>query len=126
MEKRVSKPNRMEKVNSEIKKNVYEIITRRLKNPLITEMISIVDVDTSKDLSHAKIFLSVFSVNEEKKKQTFEAIKSESKRIRFELSKSMRARTVPEVHFYLDGSMEYGDKMDKLFLEIKKTENNVD
>ena len=54
--------------------------------------------------------------------ETFNAIKNDAKRIRYELAKSSRARTVPELHFFLDGSMEYGDKMDKLFIQIAKGE----
>ena len=50
--------------------------------------------------------------------------KNDAKKIRFELAKISRARTVPELHFILDGSMEYGDKIDKLLLEISKGENS--
>ena len=85
-------------------------------------MFSITKVEASKDLAHADVYISVYSRDEEKKKQTFEAIKNDAKRIRFELAKSSRARTVPELHFILDGSMEYGDKMDKLFIQIAKGE----
>ena len=97
-------------------------MSRKLKNPLITQMFSITKVEASKDLAHADVYISVYSRDEEKKKQTFEAIKNDAKRIRFELAKSSRARTVPELHFILDGSMEYGDKMDKLFIQIAKGE----
>lgn len=112
--------NRIDKVNSEIKKELYEVITRKLKNPLVTEMVSILDVVTSKDLKHATVFLSVYSVNQEKKQRTYDAIVSDAKKIRYELSKVMRIRTVPELHFVLDGSMDYGDKMDKLFKKIEE------
>ena len=50
-------------------------------------------------------------------------IEGDAKKIRYELSKVIRARTVPELHFFLDDSMEYGDKMDKLFKSISKGEN---
>ena len=62
------------------------------------------------------------ATNEEKKNLTFEAIKGDAKKIRYELSKVIRARTVPELHFFLDGSMEYGDKMEKLFKSINQGE----
>ena len=59
---------------------------------------------------------------ENKKKITFDAIKADAKKIRFELAKVIRARTVPELNFVLDDSMEYGDKMDKLFKSISEGE----
>ncbi len=112
--------SRTEKLNAEFQKDIYEVITKRLKNPLITEMFSILRVDTSKDLSHAKVFVSVYSVNEEKKNVTFSAIVDDAKRIRYELAKITSTRTVPELHFFLDDSMEYSDKMNKLFTQIKR------
>lgn len=113
--------NRTSKLNEEFKKDIYEIISRKVKNPDITEMFSILGVDTSKDLSNARVYVSVFSVNPGKKEKTFKAIQSEAKKIRSELAKVVHARTVPELRFVLDGSMEYGEKMDRLFKEIEKT-----
>lgn len=112
--------NRNDRLNQEFKKEIYEIISRRLKNPLITEMFSILRVETSKDLSHAKVFVSVYSVSPEKRTATFNAISGDAKKIRYELAKVIRARTVPELHFFLDDSMEYSDKMDKLFKIINE------
>ncbi len=114
------KVNRMDKLNSEFQKDLYEIIAHKIKNPLITEMFSILKVDTSKDLSFAKVYISVFSTNAEKKKTTFDAIKEEANRIRYELAKISNIRTVPKLQFLSDDSMEYSDKMDKLFAQIKK------
>ena len=114
--------NRNDRLNAEFQKEIYEIISRRLKNPLVTEMFSVLRVDTSRDLSHAKVFISVYSKDAVKKQATFEAIKGDAKKIRYELSKVIRARTVPELHFFSDDSMEYGDKMEKLFKNIKEGE----
>ena len=114
--------SRNDRLNGEFQKEIYEIISRRLKNPLVTEMFSILRVDSSRDLSYAKVYVSVYSTNAEMKKATFEAIKADAKKIRFELAKVIRARTVPELNFILDDSMEYGDKMDKLFKSINEGE----
>ncbi len=119
MQKRV---NRSDRFNAELQKEIYEIISRKLKNPLVTEMFSIVSVDVSRDLSHAKVFVSVYSKDQDKKNQTFEAIKADAKKIRFELARVVRARTVPELHFFMDTSMEYGDKMERLFKAINQGE----
>ena len=118
----MNKVNRNDRLNGEFQKEIYEIISRRLKNPLVTEMFSVLRVDTSRDLSHAKVFISIYSKNEEKKKITFDAISADAKKIRYELAKVIRARTVPELHFFLDDSMEYAGKMDKLFKTINEGE----
>lgn len=111
---------RTDRLNSEFKKEIYEIIARRLNDPDITEMVSVLKVDVSRDLSTAKVFISVFSKDELKRDKTFNAIKANAKRIRFELGSAMRIRTVPELTFVLDDSMEYSDKINKIFAEIEK------
>lgn len=120
--KKRSNVNRQDRLNSELQKEIYEIISRRLKNPLITEMFSVLKVDCAKDLSFAKVYISVFSTDKEKSLRSFSAIKEDAKKIRYELSKSMVLRTVPELSFILDDSMEYSAHMDKIFKSIKKDE----
>ncbi len=120
--RRTGKIPRNDRLNGEFQKEIYEIISRKLKNPLITEMFSVLRVDSSNDLSYAKVYISVYSKDEEKKQTTFKAIQADAKKIRFELAKVIRARTVPELNFVLDDSMEYGDKMDKLFKSINQGE----
>ena len=117
------KVSRTDRLNSEFKKEIHEIISRRLNDPAITGMVSVMKVDVSRDLSYAKVFVSVFSASDEAKKKTFDAISKSAGRIRHELGATMRIRTVPELSFVLDDSLEYGDKMNKLFAEIKRGEN---
>lgn len=115
---------RTERLNAELKKEIAVILSRKLKNPLVTEMVSVTDVDVSRDLKYAHVYISVYSVDEAKKNATFDAISDDSKRIRKFLAESMRTRTVPELNFILDGSMAYGDAMDKLFMKLEKGEKN--
>lgn len=123
MRRRNNGVSRNDRLNVEFQKEIYEIISRKLKNPLVTEMFSIVRVDSSRDLSYAKVFVSIYSKDEQKRMATFKAIEGDAKKIRYELAQVIRARTVPELKFILDDSMEYGDKMDKLFKSINEGED---
>lgn len=111
--------SRTDRLNEEFKREISEIIARRLKNPAITEMVSVMRVETAGDLSHARVYVSVFSKDPAKKAATFAAVKSEAGRIRKELSAAMRIRTVPELHFFEDDSMEYSDRINKLLKGIE-------
>ena len=115
------KIKRTVKLNAEYQKALSEII-RKLKNPYITEMVSVLKVDTSEDLSHAKVYLSIFSLDKEKKNRTFTEIEKSAGKVRKELAGAVRTRIVPELHFILDDSMEYSDKINKILGEIKKSE----
>ena len=120
MKKNAGGASRADRLNAEFKREISEIIARKLKDPMITAMVSVTSVDCSRDLSYAKVFVSVFSTDEEKKNSTFSALASDAKKIRYELGKSMRVRTVPELDFMLDKSIEYGDKMDKILLKLSE------
>ncbi len=108
------KGKREKRLNSEFQKEIYSILKNKIKNPAISEMFSISEVDVTNDLKHAKVFVSVFSTDKVKAQATFEAICASAKAVRTELSKTMRIRTVPELHFVTDNSTDYGNKIDKI------------
>lgn len=112
--------SRTDRLNAELKREISEIISKKLKNPAVTAMVSVTDVVVSPDISYAKVFVSVFSTDENKKNESFAALRADAKKIRYELGKSMRIRTVPELDLVLDRSLEYGDKMDKLLYKISE------
>ncbi len=113
------KPKRTDRLSSELQKLIYEIIRTQINVPTITEMFSVTEVDCAPDLKNAKVYVSVYSTNADKKKATFEGIKGASSEIRKVLASKMRTRSVPELHFYEDGALEYGNKIDKILSGIK-------
>lgn len=115
--------NRVNKLNAEFKRYIAEILSQKVKDPRITEMFTVLEVDCDRELSHAKVYVSVFSTDYEKAAQTFTGITESTGYVRKEISKLMHIRKVPEFEFVLDTSMSYGQKIDKILNEIK-TENN--
>lgn len=85
-------------------------------------MFSVLRVDVARDLAHAKVYISVYSGSEEAKKRTFDAIAASAKQIRFELAKVSNVRTVPELHFVEDRSMEYSDHINRLLKSVHTEE----
>ncbi|HHW70466.1 MAG TPA: 30S ribosome-binding factor RbfA [Clostridiales bacterium] len=98
--------HRSERVAEEIKKEISMIIREDVKDPRISEMLSVVKVDVSRDLSHAKIYVSILGSDEEKT-ETIEGLESAAGFIRRELGKVLQLRHVPELDFILDSSIEY-------------------
>lgn len=111
---------RTEKLNSEFQKSIYEILTRKVKDPRLTEMFSITQVECDKELQTAKVYVSVFSLDKAKADATFEAIKDAAGFVRATLSKSMHIRTVPKFEFIADTSMQYSQKINDIISEINK------
>ena len=116
------KVKRSDRLKGELQKEIYEIISKKLKNPEISEMFSVTRVDVAGDLAHAKVYVSVYSTNAERKKRTFDTIAASAKTVRYELARVMRSRTVPELHFLSDDSMEYGAKIDSLLKTVAETD----
>ena len=108
------KGKREQRLNSEFQKEIYNILKNKVKNHDITEMFSILEVEVTNDLKYAKVFVSIFSTNAEKKQKTFKAICDSAKFVRGELAKIMRIRTVPELKFVIDTSADYGQKIDDI------------
>ena len=113
---------RGERLGGEFQKEISSIISTKLRNKYssLSAIISVIEADIAPDLKSAKIYISIYEPNEEKKVQSFEIIKQNAGYIRHELSKVMHLRTVPELRFILDGSMEYGTKIDKLIHQISQ------
>ena len=116
--------NRTDKLNSEFKRYIAEILSKRVKDPRITEMYTVLEVDCDKELSQAKVYVSIFSTDAEKAAQTFLAIRENEPFIRREISKNMHIRKVPEFNFILDTSMAYGQKINEILYDIKKSDGN--
>ena len=112
--------NRTEKLNSEFQRSIYEILTRKVKDPRLTEMFSITQVECDKELQRAKVYASVYSADKAKADATLEAIKDAAGFVRSTLSKSMHIRTVPKFEFITDTSMQYSQKINDILSEINK------
>lgn len=117
------KIKREKRLNSEFKKVIYELLSTKVKDPRLTEMFSITNVETTDDLKYAKVFVSIFSTNEQKKEQTFYAICDAGGFIRRELSRAMHIRTVPEFTFFLDNRQEYTDRIEQILSGITYSNN---
>ncbi|GKX66311.1 30S ribosome-binding factor RbfA [Inconstantimicrobium mannanitabidum] len=108
------------RINEEVKKEISEIIRNDIKDPRLTAMVSIVDVNVTKDLRYAKVYVSLFSTKDKDKEESFEALKSSTGFIRREVGHRMNLRYAPEIIFELDNSIEHGMHIDSLLERIKE------
>ena len=112
---------RGERLSSQFREEIYNVIATDLKNkyPQLSAIISVISADVAPDLKSCKVFASIYDLNEEKRRESFKIIVENAGYIRHALSQVLRIRTVPELRFHLDDSMEYGDKIDKLLKGIE-------
>ena len=115
--------NRMRRVAEQIKKDVSQIIREQLKDPRIGMLTSVTDVELSKDLKYASIYVSIYG-DEKEKEDTYAALLRATGYVRTEIGRRIRLRYTPEINFHLDSSMEYGAHIERVLKTLKEEEKN--
>jgi len=110
-------PHRIERINHLIRQEISELLTRHVKDPRLGSFVAVTDVVTSPDLKTARIYISHFG-SEAEKKETMKAIVAASGFFRKELARSMSLRRVPEISFHWDDSIERGAHMEELIERV--------
>ena len=105
------------RINSEVMREVSQIIRTELKDPRVSMMTSVTDVNVTTDLKYCTVYISVLGSEEESDK-TLEGLRKAGGFIRYELAHRLNLRNTPELKFVIDKSLEYGMKMDKLIDEV--------
>jgi ribosome-binding factor A len=105
---------RQNKVSRLIQKDISEIFQLYHNEWFGGTMITVTVVRISKDLTSARIYISVFPSN--KAEEMIELLNFNSSKIRFELGNRIRhqLKKVPEIKFFLDDSLDYIDRINDL------------
>lgn len=115
----MAKPIRVEKVTSEIEKVLSLILQHDVHDSRVTEHFgSITRVELTGDLKHAKVYVSVYG-DEDDKKSFMEGLESAKGFIRSELGRNTLLRYVPALHFKLDRALEEGARVISLLDQLK-------
>jgi len=117
---------RGERLSSQFREEIYNVISTDLRNkhPELSAIVSVISADVAPDLKSCKVYISIFDTYNDRRRNSFAVICDNAGYIRHALSKVLRIRTVPELRFILDDSMEYGEKIDKLLRQIETTNGN--
>jgi ribosome-binding factor A len=108
---------RPHRLADEIKREVTGMIQTELNDPRICRLSTVTDVEVSRDLRYAKLFVSVYGSDQEQS-QTLEGLQSAGGFIRTELGKRIRLRLLPELTFCLDQSIQRGVRLTNLIRNV--------
>ena len=107
------------RVNTEVLRELSNIIRNEIKDPRIHPMTSVMAVEVAPDLKTCKAYISVLG-NQEAQEETMVGLKSAESYVRRQLARNLNLRNTPEIRFLLDQSIEYGVHMSKLIDEVAK------
>ena len=113
---------RSDRVAGSLRRELAQIIQVEMKDPEVG-FISLSDVEVTRDLAHAKVFVTVFEAD--KADATIRALNQASGWLRSKLGRAMRIRSVPELHFHHDASVETGRRMDELIDTAISSDRNA-
>ncbi len=108
--------NRSKRVGDRIREEISDILLRKVKDPRIG-FLTITDVELSPNLRYAKVYYSVVGTESERRSAA-DGLESASGFMKRELGTRLRLKFMPELVFQFDSSLEYGDRMERLFREL--------
>lgn len=110
--------SRAERVAALIREEVSEIIFQDVSDPRIG-FVSVTGVDISPDLKNARIYISIFG-DEKKKQEAMAGLSSATSFVRGKLGNMLELRTVPEIRFIRDDSIERGSRVLDILSQMDK------
>ncbi len=108
---------RTKRIDELLQQEIGAIISREISDPRIG-FVTITDVETTPDLSHAKVWVSVIGSTAERD-ATLTALGHAMPFIRHELGKRLRIRRIPELHLRPDDALERGSRVLHLLSELE-------
>ncbi len=116
------------RVADQIQRELSGIIRFGVKDPRVPVTLTIAAVEVSKDLSSAKVFVSMFDMEEdqEARDQAVLALNKASGFLRRQLGAKMRLRIVPTLHFRYDSVQENAVKISSLIDAAVRTNTTSD
>ena len=105
---------KIDRYNSTFQKVISQILmetkNQKLKSVVLT------GVEITNDLSYAKVYYTI--IDDVDKKEIEESLEKNKSFIRGQISKRVDIRHTPELRFYYDKSIEYGDRIEKIISDI--------
>lgn len=116
---------RPERVAHLMQREIADILRSRMRDPRVSNWVTVTDVEITSDLSSAKVFVSILTTGTERDR-TLETLNGATGFLRRELAPRLGLREVPELRFKLDASIERGARVDDLLRRIERGEGVPD
>ncbi|NOH97318.1 30S ribosome-binding factor RbfA [Vibrio sp. 99-70-13A1] len=109
--------SRTQRVSQQLQKELALILQREVRDSRIG-MVTISDVEVSRDLAYAKVFVTFLCIGEQTPQSCLAALKEHEVPVRMALGKRIRHRLTPEVRFTYDDTLVEGMRMSNLVSEV--------
>jgi len=107
---------RSRRIAEQLQRELADLIRLELKDPRIASLVTITGVEVSHDQSHAKVFFTLLG-DDRKIEETRKGLTSAAGFLRTQLGHRMKLRTIPQLDFKYDASVERGVRLSHLIDE---------
>jgi ribosome-binding factor A len=111
--------HRHERIGEEIAHEINAMLAGELKDPRLELSVVVSEVRLAPDMRNARIFVAVRGTAPEQE-GALKALEHAAGFIRHEIVERLQLRRTPELHFTLDRSQEYSERIERLLSDVKK------
>lgn len=106
--------SRTQRVADQMQRELAVLIQREVRDPRVG-MITVTAAEVSRDLAHAKIFITLMGeASDADIAQNLAALKDAAGFLRVQLGRVMKLRSIPQLHFHYDESVRRGVHLSSL------------
>ncbi|HEU4988616.1 MAG: 30S ribosome-binding factor RbfA [Gemmatimonadota bacterium] len=110
---------RPDRVAAAIREVVAGFLAEGVKDPRVVGLVTVTGVDVTRDLRHAKVFVSVMGSDAERA-ATMDGLASLAQHLRARVGRELRLRLAPEITFRLDESVARAARIESLLAQVRE------
>ncbi len=109
--------HRTDRVSAQLRRELGQLVHEAVREHGLPS-VSVSDVEVTRDLAHAKVFVT--ALQPEKSAEAVAALRELAREFRFRLGRMLRMRSIPELHFHYDDSVDRGERIDNLLRDLDR------
>ena len=109
---------RSDRVAAAVREEIANFLAEGVKDPRVTALVTVTGVEMTRDLRHAKVFVSIMG-EDSQRASTIEGLQSVQGFLRSRLARSLSLRVAPDVHFVMDESVARAARIETLLNQIR-------
>jgi ribosome-binding factor A len=110
--------HRSDRVAAAMREEIALFLANDVKDPRITGLVTVTAVEMSRDLRHAKVFVSVLG-SDSQRSATFEGLANVAPHLRGRVGRALRLRVAPEIEFRNDESVAHAAHIEQLLAQVR-------
>jgi ribosome-binding factor A len=102
-----------------MREEIATFLANDVKDPRILGLVTVTGVDVSRDLRHARVYVSVLG-SDAQRAATFDGLDGVAAHLRGRVGRALRLRVAPEIEFRNDESIAHAAHIEQLLAQVRR------